>query len=83
MNRLQGMILGLGRRHAEFGALRNWLESRLFRLYSFLPDHDGFDFEGYLKTLDFVRSEPELRDRDSFGLVAVLKKTGEAAARGT
>jgi len=82
LNRAQRLMLSLGRRHAEFGALRNWLEHRLFHLYSFLPDHNGFDLEGYLSTLDFVRSEPELRDRDSFGLVAVLGKTG-AAARGT
>jgi len=80
VNRLQGLILSLGRRHAEFGALRNWLESRLFRLYSFLPDHSGFDFDGYLASLDFVRSEPELRDRESFGLVAVLRKPGGTAA---
>jgi 2-polyprenyl-3-methyl-5-hydroxy-6-metoxy-1,4-benzoquinol methylase len=81
VNRLQRLLLGLGRRHTEFGELRSWLESRLFRLYSFLPEHDGFDFEGYLSTLDFVRSEPELHDRDSFGLVAVLRKAGGAAAQ--
>jgi 2-polyprenyl-3-methyl-5-hydroxy-6-metoxy-1,4-benzoquinol methylase len=81
VNRVQGLVLNLGRRHAEFGALRNWLESRLFRLYSLLPDHDEFDFEGYLSTLDLERSQPELRDRDSFGLVAVLRKTGEGHDR--
>jgi len=76
VNRVQGLMLSLGRRHAEFGSLKSWLESRLFRLYSFLPDHDDFDFEGYLRTLDLERSQPELRDHDSFGLVAVLRKTG-------
>jgi SAM-dependent methyltransferase len=81
VNRLQRLVLILGRGHAEFSALRGWLESRLFRLYTVLPDNDGFDFEGYLGTLEFVRSEPELRDRDSFGLVAVLKKTGGAATK--
>jgi len=83
MNRAQRLLLGLGRRHAELGAFRNWLESRLFRLYSFLPDHDGFDFDGYLASLDFVRCGQERHDRDSFGLVAVLKKTGAVASRGT
>ena len=80
VNRVQRLMLSLGRRHAEFGALRGWVESRLFHLYSFLPESDGFDFDGYLSTLDFVRSEPEKRDRDSFGLVAVLRKTGEPHA---
>jgi 2-polyprenyl-3-methyl-5-hydroxy-6-metoxy-1,4-benzoquinol methylase len=74
-NRFQRMVLGIGRRHPKLGACREWLESRLFRLYSLLPDTDRFDFEGYLNTLEFVRSEPELHDRDSFGLVAVLRKT--------
>jgi 2-polyprenyl-3-methyl-5-hydroxy-6-metoxy-1,4-benzoquinol methylase len=83
MNRAQRLLLGLGRRHAELGAFRGWVESRLFHLYSFLPDHNGFDFKGYLSTLDFIRSEPELHDRDSFGLVAVLRKTGAVASRGT
>jgi len=78
VNRLQRRLLGISQRHPRFGAFRGWLESRLFRLYSLLPDTDGFDFEGYLNTLEFVRSEPELHDRDSFGLVAVLKKTGVA-----
>jgi 2-polyprenyl-3-methyl-5-hydroxy-6-metoxy-1,4-benzoquinol methylase len=82
VNRLQRRLLGISQRHPRFGAFRSWLESRLFRLYSLLPDTDRFDFEGYLNTLEFIRSEPELHDRDSFGLVAVLKKTG-AAARGT
>jgi len=81
VNRFQRLVLNLGRRHPEFSAFRGWLESRLFRLYTVLPDNDGFDFEGYLSTLEFVRSEPELRDRDSFGLVAVLKKAGSAAAK--
>ena len=76
VNRLQRLVLGLGRRHAEFSAFREWLESRLFRLYTVLPEPDGFDFEGYLSTLEFVRSEPESRDRDSFGLVGVLRKVG-------
>jgi 2-polyprenyl-3-methyl-5-hydroxy-6-metoxy-1,4-benzoquinol methylase len=76
VNRLQRWLLGVSRRHRTFGAFRGWLESRLFRLYSLLPDKDGFDFEGYLNTLEFVRSEPELHDRDSFGLVAVLRKAG-------
>jgi hypothetical protein len=75
-NRLQRLMLELGRRHAEFGAFRGWVESRVFQLYSFLPDHNGFDFNGYLATLDFIRSEPEQHDHDSFGLVAVLSKTG-------
>ena len=75
-NRLQRLMLELGRRHAEFGALRGWVESRVFHLYSFLPERDGFDFDGYLATLDFIRSEPEQHDHDSFGLVAVLRKTG-------
>jgi 2-polyprenyl-3-methyl-5-hydroxy-6-metoxy-1,4-benzoquinol methylase len=75
-NRLQRLLLNLGRRHAEFGAVRGWVESRLFRFYSFLPERDGFDLDGYLATLDFVRSDPEQHDHDSFGLVAVLKKTG-------
>jgi 2-polyprenyl-3-methyl-5-hydroxy-6-metoxy-1,4-benzoquinol methylase len=78
-NRMQRLMLGLGRRHAEFGAFRGWLASRLFHLYSFLPDRDRFDFDRYLSSLDFVRFQPELRDRDSFGLVAVLRKTGTAA----
>ncbi|HTW90775.1 MAG TPA: class I SAM-dependent methyltransferase [bacterium] len=76
LNRLQRAMHGLGRRHPRFGVLRGWVESRLFQLYSLLPDHDGFDFDGYLATLDFVQSEPELHDHDSFGLVAVLRKTG-------
>ena len=76
MNRLQRLMLDLGRRHAELGALRGWVESRLFHLYSYLPESSGFDLDGYLATLDFVRSQPELHDRDSFGLVAVLRKTG-------
>ena len=76
VNRLQRLMLELGRRHAEFGALRGWVESRLFHMYSFLPDHNGFDFDGYLATLDFIRSEPEQHERDSFGLVAVLRKAG-------
>jgi len=76
VNRLQRWLLGISQRHPRFGAFRGWVESRLFRLYSLLPDTDRFDFEGYLNTLDFVRSEPELHDRDSFGLVAVLRKTG-------
>jgi 2-polyprenyl-3-methyl-5-hydroxy-6-metoxy-1,4-benzoquinol methylase len=76
VNRLQRLLLGLGRRHPEVSALRGWLESRLFHLYSFLPERDGFDFDGYLATLDFIRSEPEQHDHDSFGLVAVLRKTG-------
>jgi 2-polyprenyl-3-methyl-5-hydroxy-6-metoxy-1,4-benzoquinol methylase len=75
MNRLQRLILNLGRRHAEFGALRGWVESRLFHLYSHLPERDGFDFDGYLATLDFIRTEPKQHDHDSFGLVAVLRKT--------
>jgi 2-polyprenyl-3-methyl-5-hydroxy-6-metoxy-1,4-benzoquinol methylase len=81
VNRLQRLVLSLGRRHFEFSAFRGWLESRLFRLYTVLPERDGFDFEGYLSTLEFVRSEPELRDRDSFGLVAVLRKAGGAVAK--
>jgi SAM-dependent methyltransferase len=81
VNRLQRLVLNLGRRHTEFSAFRGWLESRLFRLYTVLPETDGFDFEGYLSTLEFVRSEPELRDRDSFGLVAVLKKNESKAAK--
>ena len=75
-NRLQRLMLELGRRHAEFGALRGWVESRVFHLYSFLPERDGFDFDGYLATLDFIQSEPEQHDCDSFGLVAVLRKSG-------
>ena len=81
VNRMQRLLLGLGRRHAEFGAFRGWLESRVFQLYSFLPDRDGFDFDGYLATLDLIRSEPESRDRDSFGLVAVLRKVREGHDR--
>ena len=81
LNRFQRLMLGLGRRHAEFGAFRAWLESRLFHLYSFLPEHDGFDFDGYLASLDFVRSQPEQHDHDSFGLVAVLRKTAENSLR--
>ncbi len=80
LNRAQRLLLRLGRRHAELGAFRSWVESRLYHLYSYLPDHDDFDFEGYLSTLDLERSQPERRDRDSFGLVAVLRKT---ATRGT
>jgi len=79
-NRLQRLALGLGRRHAEFGEFRSRLESRLFRLYTALPERNGFDIESYLGTLDFVRSEPEMHDHDSFGLVAVLRKTGVPAA---
>jgi 2-polyprenyl-3-methyl-5-hydroxy-6-metoxy-1,4-benzoquinol methylase len=81
VNRLQRLMLTLGRRHAEFGAFRGWAESRVFHLYSFLPDRDGFDFDGYLASLDFDRSQPELRDHDSFGLVAVLRKSGEGRDR--
>jgi 2-polyprenyl-3-methyl-5-hydroxy-6-metoxy-1,4-benzoquinol methylase len=81
VNRFQRLLLSLGRRHTEFSAFRGWLESRLFRLYTVLPETDGFDFEGYLSTLEFIRSEPELRDRDSFGLVAVLKKAGGAVVK--
>ena len=77
LNRFQRLTLSLGRGHAEFAAFRAWLESRLFHLYSFLPEHDSFDFDGYLATLDFIRSEPEQHDCDSFGLVAVLRKYGE------
>jgi SAM-dependent methyltransferase len=76
-NRLRRLLLELGDGHSEFGAIRTWVEKRLFHLYSFLPEHNGFDFEGYLSTLDFVRSEPEQRDDDSFGLVAVLRKAGD------
>jgi 2-polyprenyl-3-methyl-5-hydroxy-6-metoxy-1,4-benzoquinol methylase len=79
VNRFQRLVLSLGRGHAEFSAFRGWLESRLFRLYTVLPENDGFDIEGYLNTLEFVRSDPESRDRDSFGLVAVLRKAGAAA----
>ena len=79
VNRVQRLLLRLGRRHVEFGAVRGWVESRLFRFYSRLPEHDGFDLDGYLSTLDFERSQPELRDHDSFGLVAVLRKTDSAA----
>jgi len=75
VNRLQRLSLGLGRRHAEFGTFHAWVQSRLFCLYSHLPERDGFDLEGYLATLDFEQTEPEKRDRDSFGLVAVLRKT--------
>jgi SAM-dependent methyltransferase len=78
LNRFQRLLSNLGRGHNEFVAFRGWLESRLFRLYNLLPANNGFDFEGYLSTLEFVRSEPELRDHDSFGLVAVLKKAGGA-----
>jgi len=77
-NRFQRMVLGIGRRHPKLGACREWLEARLFRLYSLLPERDGFDFDGYLATLDLIRSEPEQHDHDSFGLVAVLRKSGEA-----
>jgi SAM-dependent methyltransferase len=77
-NRLQRLMLQFGRRHAEFGAVRGWAESRLFHLYSLLPERDGFEFDEYLATLDFIRSEPEQHDHDSFGLVAVLRKTGRA-----
>ena len=79
LNRAQRLMLGLGRRSAGFGALRGWVESWLFHLYSFLPEHNGFDFDGCLATFDFIRFQPELRDRDSFGLVAVLRKAGTAA----
>lgn len=79
LNRLRRLELSLERRHAELSAFRDWLESRLFRLYALLPENDGFDLEGYLGTLEFVRSAPELRDHDSFGLVAVLKKADGAA----
>jgi 2-polyprenyl-3-methyl-5-hydroxy-6-metoxy-1,4-benzoquinol methylase len=75
-NRFQRLVLSIGRRHPKLGACREWLESRLFRLYSLLPERAGFDFDGYLRTLDFVRFQPELHDRDSFGLVAVLRKAG-------
>ncbi len=75
VNRLQRLMLGLGRRHAEFSAFRGWVESRLFRLYSQLPQRDGFDLDGYLSTLDLVRFQPEAHDSDSYGLVAVLRKT--------
>jgi SAM-dependent methyltransferase len=82
-NRLQRLLLGLGKRHVEFGAVRGWVESRLFYLYSCLPERDGFDFDGYLATLDFERTRPEEHDDDSFGLVAVLRKTGDSlTARG-
>lgn len=80
-NRMRRLVLELGDGHSEFSAIRIWVEKGLFHLYSFLPDLEGFDFEVYLSTLDFVRSEPELRDRDSFGLVAVLRKA--AVAPGT
>ena|GEM_PF-769392 len=76
MNRLQWLMLSLGRRHAEFGALRGWAEARLFHLYSHLPERNGFDFDGYLATLDFIQAEPKQHDHDSFGLVAALRKTG-------
>jgi hypothetical protein len=46
--------------------------------HSWLPERAEFDFDGYLASLDFVRFQPELRDRDSFGLVAVLRKTASA-----
>jgi len=77
-NRFQRKVLDIGRRYPRLGACREWLESRLFRLYSLLPERDGFDFDGYLRTLDFIRSQPELHDHDSFGLVAVLRKTASA-----
>ena len=76
VNRIQRLALGIGRRHPKLGAIRGWVESRLFRLYSLLPERNGFDFDGFLADLDFVRSGQERHDHDSFGLVAVLKKTG-------
>jgi len=81
VNRLQRLVLSIGRRHTEFSAFRERLESHLFRVYNVLPESGGFDFEGYLSTLEFVRSEPELRDRDSFGLVAVLRKNEDKVVK--
>jgi 2-polyprenyl-3-methyl-5-hydroxy-6-metoxy-1,4-benzoquinol methylase len=74
LNRLQRLLLGLGSRHPEFGALRKGLESALFCLYTLLPTTGEFDFEGYLGTLDLVQAGPEVRERDSFGLVALMEK---------
>jgi 2-polyprenyl-3-methyl-5-hydroxy-6-metoxy-1,4-benzoquinol methylase len=78
VNRLKRLLLELGRGHTEFSAFREQIEMGLFGLYSLLPDRDGFDLDGYLATLDFIRTEPERHDHDSFGLVAVLTKTGAA-----
>ncbi len=81
VNRYQRLVLGLSRRHPEVGAMRERLERMLFRVYACLPETGGFDLEDYLSTLDFVRLKPETRDRDSFGLVAVLEKTGGTVLR--
>jgi 2-polyprenyl-3-methyl-5-hydroxy-6-metoxy-1,4-benzoquinol methylase len=78
VNRLKRLLLELGRGHVEFSAFREQIEMGLFGLYSLLPDRDGFDLDGYLATLDFVRTEQERHDHHSFGLVAVLRKSGEA-----
>lgn len=77
-NRMQRYLLGLAARSASFRRLYGWTTAVGFRLYSRLPGKRLFDLDRYLDSLEFVQEAPQTRGQDSFGLVAVLEKAGEA-----
>ncbi len=74
INRSYRLILALIRKsHAAQGIWRA-VSTFFFRLYHRLPQNGRFELEEYLDSLEFIRENPALRNKDSFGLVALLEK---------
>lgn len=73
-NRLRRLAGSLVNRLPVVEGTVNRAVSLGFRLYSLLPGNRRFDLDGYLGTLEFATEDKERRDRESFGLVAWLKK---------
>jgi len=74
VNVVQRFVLGMSSRWASVDRMRAWTMTRLLRAYAAFPRDGRFDFEDYLSTVDFVRTNPEEHDHDSFSLVAELSK---------
>jgi 2-polyprenyl-3-methyl-5-hydroxy-6-metoxy-1,4-benzoquinol methylase len=76
VNRLQRLLVGLTQPFPLATSLMVRVTGAAYRAYSLLPQKADFDLDGYLAGLAFAREGLESHDAASFGLVAVLTKTG-------
>lgn len=74
-NRLQRWTSEMGQRYPWVGRARERLIAGAFRVYSRVSAPARFDIQLYLEGMDLVRDDGGAYDRDSFSLVAELRKT--------
>lgn len=76
INRLVALGDKLNRRYPSFCAARRKTIDFLFRLYDRLVPRRKFKADDYINEIRLVTEEPERYEKESFSLVAVLRKTG-------